>query len=258
MRRGNARDPGPVPHPGDHRGRHPEPARRLQAHPIKQYHKEGRALRTETTINDTRDFGIGKRLTNLPALREIGFPANRRLLRVQSLGHDPITGADALDTITDALTTAHRHPRARAAPGRPAQPRPAAGAAHVWLPAQRIHQRDLRTLTAELRGLHPRRSPPGRPPTTCADSKPAASSPGSRTATATSVTDHGLHTARFLTCVHDRLLPTGLAHLADPHPLAHRYAQPPAPTTTLSETSPAQQDSPNINHQPNTDPERQT
>ena len=27
---------------------------------IKQYHKEGRALRTETTINDTRDFGIGK------------------------------------------------------------------------------------------------------------------------------------------------------------------------------------------------------
>ena len=27
---------------------------------IKQYHKEGRALRTETTINDARDFGIGK------------------------------------------------------------------------------------------------------------------------------------------------------------------------------------------------------
>jgi hypothetical protein len=44
---------------------------------IKQYHKEGRALRTETTINDTRDFEIGKRLVNLPALREIGFSANR-------------------------------------------------------------------------------------------------------------------------------------------------------------------------------------
>jgi hypothetical protein len=29
------------------------------------------------------------------------------------------------------------------------------------------------------------------------------------------VTDHGLHTAHFLTCVHDRFLPTGLAHLAD-------------------------------------------
>src|SRR5713226_6621107 len=55
---------------------------------IKQYHKEGRALRTETTINDTRDFYIGKRLKNLPALRQtpappqvrVGFQANRRLL----------------------------------------------------------------------------------------------------------------------------------------------------------------------------------
>src|SRR5438132_7232282 len=39
---------------------------------IKQYHKEGRALRTETTINNTRDFAIGKRPHNLPALPEIG------------------------------------------------------------------------------------------------------------------------------------------------------------------------------------------
>jgi hypothetical protein len=29
------------------------------------------------------------------------------------------------------------------------------------------------------------------------------------------VTDRGLHTAHFLTCVHDRFLPTGLAYLAD-------------------------------------------
>ena len=73
---------------------------------IKQYHKEGKALRTETTINNTRDFGIGKRLTNLPALREIGYTANRRLLRVQQLSHDPITGTDALAAITSTLTTA--------------------------------------------------------------------------------------------------------------------------------------------------------
>jgi hypothetical protein len=55
---------------------------------IKQYHKEDRALRTETTINNTRDFCIGKRLKNLPALREVGFAANRRLLDVQQLSHD--------------------------------------------------------------------------------------------------------------------------------------------------------------------------
>src|SRR5215218_8064326 len=72
---------------------------------IKQYHKHGRALRTETTINDTYDFAIGKRLTNLPALRQIGFSANRRLLRVQRLSHDPADGADALAAITDPITT---------------------------------------------------------------------------------------------------------------------------------------------------------
>ena len=55
---------------------------------IKQYHKEGRALRTETTINDPHDFDIGKRLSNLPALRRIGFQANRRLLHVQRISQD--------------------------------------------------------------------------------------------------------------------------------------------------------------------------
>jgi hypothetical protein len=72
---------------------------------IKQYHKEDKALRTETTINDTYDFAIGKRLTNLPALRQIGFSANRRLLRVQRLSHNPADGATALATITDPITT---------------------------------------------------------------------------------------------------------------------------------------------------------
>jgi hypothetical protein len=62
---------------------------------IKQYHKEGRALRTETTINNTRDFGIGKLLKNLLALRQVGFQANRRLLDVQTISHDCSIGEDA-------------------------------------------------------------------------------------------------------------------------------------------------------------------
>ena len=56
---------------------------------IKQYHKEGRALRTETVINDTYDFDVGRRLRNLDDLKQIGFAANRRLLGVQRLSHDP-------------------------------------------------------------------------------------------------------------------------------------------------------------------------
>jgi hypothetical protein len=66
---------------------------------IKQYHKENRALRTETTINNTYDFGIGKRLHNLPKLREIGFAANRKLLEVERMSHDCILSEDAFHAI---------------------------------------------------------------------------------------------------------------------------------------------------------------
>jgi hypothetical protein len=72
---------------------------------IKQYHKEGRALRTETTINNSYDFGVGKRLHNLPKLREIGFAANRRLLEVERLSHDCMLAEDTLQAIDSPVTT---------------------------------------------------------------------------------------------------------------------------------------------------------
>jgi DNA-binding PadR family transcriptional regulator len=67
---------------------------------IKQYFKMGRALRTELTVNNTRDFGIGKALHNLPALREVAFAANRRLLHVQKLSHDPMLGDEEFQSLT--------------------------------------------------------------------------------------------------------------------------------------------------------------
>jgi hypothetical protein len=70
---------------------------------IKQYHKEQQALRTETTINNTYDFEIGRALRNLPALREIGFAANRRLLHVEYLSHDSLIGDDLLETMTQPI-----------------------------------------------------------------------------------------------------------------------------------------------------------
>jgi hypothetical protein len=73
---------------------------------IKQYHKEGRALRTETTINNTRDFGIGKLLKNLPELRQVGFQANRRLLDVQTVSHDCSIGEDALEKVVRPIHVA--------------------------------------------------------------------------------------------------------------------------------------------------------
>src|SRR6516162_653889 len=73
---------------------------------LKQYFKEARALRTELVVNHTRDFGIGKALDNLPRLRELAFAANRRLLHVQQLRHDPIPGEDAFQMMTTTQTVA--------------------------------------------------------------------------------------------------------------------------------------------------------
>ena len=67
---------------------------------IKQYFKEERALRTETTINNTHDFGVGRLLKNLPALRAIGFAANRRLLEVETLSQDCILAERVFDQVT--------------------------------------------------------------------------------------------------------------------------------------------------------------
>jgi len=66
---------------------------------LKQYWKEGRGLRTETTINNTYDFGVGRRLCNLPQLRSIGLAANRRVLEVEKVSHDCQIGIEAFDKL---------------------------------------------------------------------------------------------------------------------------------------------------------------
>ncbi len=73
---------------------------------IKQYHKEGRALRTETTINDAYDFALGRRLSHLSALRKVGVQANRRLLDVQRISHDCAIGDVAFARVSRPVTVA--------------------------------------------------------------------------------------------------------------------------------------------------------
>jgi len=183
---------------------------------IKQYHKEGRALRTETTINDTRDFQIGKRLTNLPALREIGFTANRRLLGVQRLDHDPITATTALTAVTDPITT----PTGTRVPGLTlGKPR-----SHALLSALLIFRlqpagftnRDLRALTGQLRGLPPEAISTGQMTYDLRRLRLHRLIERIPHTHRYRVSDAGLPVAMFLTRVHDRFLPTGLAHLTDP------------------------------------------
>jgi hypothetical protein len=128
---------------------------------VKQYHKEGRALRTETTINDTRDFGIGKRLTNLPALRGVGFGANRRLLDVQRVSHDCQLGEEAFAQITQPITVDGQRAAALRFEQDRVQALLSALVVFSLLPTG-FSNRDLREHLAPLLGLSPSQLPPGR------------------------------------------------------------------------------------------------
>jgi hypothetical protein len=74
---------------------------------IKQYFKEGRALRTETVIGDTRDFGIGRRLcaANWNALRAVGESANRRLTDAEAADAMPAPDVVTFQEVTRPSTT---------------------------------------------------------------------------------------------------------------------------------------------------------
>jgi hypothetical protein len=187
---------------------------------IKQYHKLGKALRTETTVNDTRDFGIGKRLTNLPALRQIGFSANRRLLAVQTLSHDPITGADALAQVTDPVTT---ETGTRVAGLRLTDPRALALLAVLCifrLLPNGFTNADLRRHLAPLLGKDPDLMTSGQITYDLRRLRLHGLIERIPHTFRYRVTDTGMRSARYLTRLHDRLLRTGLAQITDPSPPA--------------------------------------
>jgi len=128
---------------------------------IKQYHKEGRALRTETTINNTRDFGIGKLLKNLPELRQVGFQANRRLLDVQKISHDCSIGEDAFDRVV--CPTEVKGQRASALRFGDKRVQALFAVLVVFsLQLRGFNNREMRALLAQLLGLDPANYPIGK------------------------------------------------------------------------------------------------
>jgi hypothetical protein len=74
---------------------------------LKQYFKQHRALRTETVISDTRDFGVGRRLTydNWNALRDIGTHANQRLCDAEAADAMPAPDVVTLNQVTRPSAT---------------------------------------------------------------------------------------------------------------------------------------------------------
>jgi len=193
---------------------------------IKQYHKEGRALRTETTINDSRDFAIGKRLCNLPALAAVGFTANRRLLDVERLTTDPTIGEQAFRAVADPIVVGSQ--RASALPFDSARTQALLTALVVFrLLPHGFRNTDLRAHLAPLLGLDPSLMTQGRMSYDLRRLRLHGlieRIPGTHRYT---VTDRGLRIAIFLTRVHTRLIRPGLSEvLADPRPqtaLRHHF-----------------------------------
>jgi hypothetical protein len=70
---------------------------------LKQYFKQGRALRTEMMFNNTYDFGFSRGLSNFTALFELGCQLNQRLLDQEQLSQDcfvPLAEIDHLGQST--------------------------------------------------------------------------------------------------------------------------------------------------------------
>jgi hypothetical protein len=72
---------------------------------VKQYFKEDRALRTETTINDPNDFGVNKGLRNLTHLQTVARHINRRLLDVQRVSQNCALSHEAIERVVRPTVT---------------------------------------------------------------------------------------------------------------------------------------------------------
>jgi hypothetical protein len=118
---------------------------------VKQYFKEQRALRTETTINNPKDFYVAKAVSNVSHLRDLGDQVNRKLLEVERVSHQCVLTQDALDRLQQPTVEAGQ----RASALRFADPRVMAlcqaitSFAHL---PRGFHNRDLRQPIEALLG----------------------------------------------------------------------------------------------------------
>jgi hypothetical protein len=131
---------------------------------LKQYHKScrrGAGLRTETTINNAYDFGVGRLLRNLPKLRTIGFAANRRMLEVEKASHDCRAGARIFESLqSPALVEGQRASAMRF--GDPRVQALFTVLLLLCLQLEGFRNRQLRPLLAQMLGLEENNIAPGR------------------------------------------------------------------------------------------------
>ncbi len=73
---------------------------------VKQYLKDGRAMRIETVVNAPRDLGCNARLPNLAELQARARAANRRILEAERAGQGTVLASPAFERIAHPSVTA--------------------------------------------------------------------------------------------------------------------------------------------------------
>jgi hypothetical protein len=182
---------------------------------VKQYFKEERALRTETTINNPRDFYVAKGIDQLPYLRTLGVQINRKLLELERVSHQCVLTQEALDRIQRPTD----EPGGRAPGLRFGDPRVMAllhalcGFAHL---PHGFRNRELRPQVAALLGLDLSTYTPSRMTYDLRRLRLKGLIHRIPGTTRYTVTTYGLHVALFYSKVFLRILRPGWAALTAP------------------------------------------
>ncbi len=121
---------------------------------LKQYLKDGRALRTEMVFNNTQDFGLPRGLKNFARLVEMGYHFNDRLLEQEQMSQDCFLSLQEMRKLGQSSLTQDGQ---RGSALRFADPRLMAVlevlACHAYIP-QEITNRSLRgAVTQRLAGV---------------------------------------------------------------------------------------------------------
>jgi hypothetical protein len=190
---------------------------------VKQYLKDGRALRIETVINSPDDLGCHRRLQHLDELQTKARDINARLLDTERVGQGCVLASPAFERVAQSTVTddGRRSPALRFG-----DPRVMAllGALCVWLNSLGFTNRSLRAQVSQLLGV------PAEHYTTNQMSYDLARlkmkglihrRPGTNTY---DLTPEGQRVAIFYTKLHDRLLRPLLAADQPPAPAELRRA----------------------------------
>ena len=192
---------------------------------LKQYYKEGKALRTETTFNESRDFGVGKSLKNFSHLRQLGRNINRRLLEVEKAGPNCVPSQQSLQRLTEPTI----HHDGQRAPGlRFGQPRVMALFAALLLDLvvfEGVRNRTLRQQVAALLGVEDSEYTSGRMSYDLRRLRLKGLIARVKGTHRYVLTPYGLRSAAFLTRLHQQVIRGAMEAVVDPlevmpeHPL---------------------------------------